>query len=74
MIQCNKGEAMKVRYFEDTDTMLIEFSDLDVVETVELGENMFADYDEDGRVVALTIEHAQDSTDVNSVLFAKVTA
>jgi uncharacterized protein YuzE len=65
---------MKIRYFEDTDTMLIEFSDLDVVETVELSENMFADYDKDGRVVALTIEHAQDSTDVNSVLFAKVTA
>jgi uncharacterized protein YuzE len=65
---------MKIRYFEDTDTMLIEFSDSVVIETVELNENMFADYDKDGRVVALTIEHAQDSTDVNSMLFAKVTA
>lgn len=65
---------MKIRYFEDTDTMLIEFSDSVVVETVELNENVVADYDKDGRVVALTIEHAQDSTDVNSVLFAKVTA
>ncbi len=65
---------MKIRYFEDTDTLLIEFSDSEVVETVELNEDMIADYGENGRVVAVTLEHAQKSTDVNSVLFAKVPA
>lgn len=62
------------RYFEDTDTLLIEFSDAAVLETVELNENMLADYGENGRVVSVTIEHAQQATDVNSVLFAKVPA
>jgi uncharacterized protein YuzE len=65
---------MKIRYFEDTDTLLIEFSETEVLETVELNENVYADYGENGRVVALTIEHAQQLTDVNNVLFAKVPA
>ncbi len=65
---------MKVRYFEDTDTLLIEFNDADVVETVEINENSYVDYDGEGRIVSLTVEHATLATDVNSMLFSKVPA
>ncbi|MCZ7671309.1 MAG: DUF2283 domain-containing protein [Chloroflexi bacterium] len=65
---------MKVRYFEATDTLLIEFNDSEVWETVEINQNTYADYARDGQVVTLTLEHARQSTDVNSVLFAKVPA
>ncbi len=50
---------MKVKYFEDTDTLYIELSDSKVVETKELNENLYIDLDAEGRVVSLTIEHAK---------------
>lgn len=50
---------MKVKYFEDTDTLLVELSDSRVTETKELNENLYVDLDSNGRVVSLTIEHAK---------------
>jgi len=50
---------MKIKYFEDTDTLYVELSDYDVAETKELNENLYVDLDADGRVVSLTIEHAK---------------
>ena len=53
---------MGVRYFEDTDTLHVELSDLSVTETKELNENLYIDLDSDGRVVSFTIEHAKASS------------
>lgn len=49
---------MKVTYFSDTDTALIEFSSKEVKETKEIAENMYIDVDENGSIVNVTIEHA----------------
>lgn len=49
---------MNVRYFKDTDTALLEFSDAVVEETREIGENVYVDLDKAGNVVTMTIEHA----------------
>ena len=53
---------MKIKYFEDTDTLYIELSDHEVAETKELNENLYVDLDADGRVVSFTIEHAKTSS------------
>ncbi len=53
---------MKVKYFEDTDTLYVELSDSEVAETKELNENLYVDLDAEGRVVSLTIEHAKATT------------
>ncbi|GAB6064803.1 DUF2283 domain-containing protein [Deferrisoma palaeochoriense] len=50
---------MRVIYFPDTDTALIEFRDAAVAETRELGEDIYVDLDENGKLVSLTIEHAR---------------
>ncbi len=50
---------MKIKYFEDTDTLYIELSDAEVAETKELNENLYVDLDAEGKVVSLTIEHAK---------------
>jgi uncharacterized protein YuzE len=55
---------MKVRYFPDTDTLLIDFSDRKVTETRDLNENVLVELDESGHVVSMTIEHAKQQTDV----------
>jgi len=49
---------MKIRYFTDTDTLLMEFRDVPVVETRDLDENTILDMDAQGNVCAITIEHA----------------
>ena len=53
---------MKVKYFEDTDTLHVELSDSNVAETKELSENLYVDVDSEGKVVSLTIEHAKASS------------
>ena len=49
---------MKVRYFADTDTLLIEFLDSPVAETRDLDENTVLDVDVKGNICAITVEHA----------------
>ena len=51
---------MKVKYFVETDTLYIKLNDREVAETTELNENVLVDMDRDGKVVALTIEHAME--------------
>jgi uncharacterized protein YuzE len=48
---------VKVRYFADTDTMLIQLSDAQVSETRDLNEDTLLDLDSAGNICAITIEH-----------------
>ncbi len=50
---------MKIKYFSDTSTALVEFSDSKVAETKEINENIYIDLDTAGNLVAMTIEHAR---------------
>ncbi len=50
---------MRIKYFSDTDTALVEFSDFKVAETKEINENIYIDLDPSGNLVAMTIEHAR---------------
>jgi len=56
---------MKVKYFEDTDTLYIEFREEDVAESKDLDENTVLDIDADGNVCAITFEHASQRTDIS---------
>ena len=53
---------MKIKYFEDTDTAQMEFSNQAVVETREINENLYIDLDAQGNLVNMTIEHASASS------------
>lgn len=65
---------MRVKYFPDTDTTLLEFSTRPAIETRELNENIYLDLDGQGRVVSMTIEHASQSTDVEEFLYQRISA
>jgi uncharacterized protein YuzE len=56
---------MKVQYFEDTDTLYIEFRDREISETRDLDENILLDLDSEGNVCAITFEHASQRTDIS---------
>ncbi len=63
---------MRVLYFPDTDTALIEFRDAAVVETLELGEDIYVDLDDHGRLVSMTIEHARRNARLDEFTFREV--
>jgi len=65
---------MKTKYFSDTDTLLIEFSDAEIVDTYDLNEYVLLEVDKQGRIVSLTVEHAKEQMDVSefSCRFATV--
>jgi uncharacterized protein YuzE len=65
---------MKVKYFEDTDTLYIGFRDNDVVESKDLDENTVLDLDADGNVCAITFEHASQRTDVHHLTVEGIAA
>ena len=63
---------MKIRYFSDTDTALIEFSEAPVVETKEITENLYIDLDEKGNLVSMTIEHAKEQANISELTFLQM--
>jgi len=60
---------MKIKYFEETDTALLEFSEHPIFETREVKENFYLDLDEDGHLVGLTIKHAMSQANIHEVSF-----
>ncbi len=58
---------MRFQYFEDTDTLYIEFRCSDIAETRDLDENTLLEVDAAGNVCALTFEHASQRTDIDHV-------
>ena len=65
---------MKVRYFSDKDTALVEFVDKKIFETREINENIYVDLDEEGNLVSMTIEHAKANAGLREFSFQEVTA
>ncbi len=64
---------MKVKYFPDTDTAHIEFTNKDVYETKEISENIYVDLDGKCNLVSMTIEHAKASADLWEFSFQEMT-
>ncbi len=64
---------MKIRYFEDTDTLYIEFRGAAVAETRDLDEDTQLDIDAEGSICGITVEHAQKRVeDIPHVSFEQV--
>jgi uncharacterized protein YuzE len=63
---------MKIKYFSDTDTALVEFSDHTVSETKEINENIYIDFDQSGNLVAMTIEHARQQASLPFVSYEQI--
>jgi uncharacterized protein YuzE len=55
---------MTVQYFEDTDTLYLVFKDAQVQDTKDLDENTLVEFDGQGNLVSMTIEHARERANV----------
>jgi uncharacterized protein YuzE len=63
---------MKIKYFTDTDTALVEFSDRKVAQTKEINENIYVDLDADENLVNMTIEHASSQANITEVAYEQI--
>lgn len=63
---------MKITYFRDTDTLLVNFNDNLIAETKDLNENVLIEMDQDGNIVSMTIEHAKQHTEIGNFSFNQV--
>ena len=64
---------MKIKYFPDTDTALVEFTDKEVHETIVISESVYVDIDKDGNLVNMTIEHAKTNAGMGEFSFMEMT-
>ena len=65
---------MKIKYFEDTDTLYIEFRAVEVAETKDLDENTLLDLDPNGNICGITVEHARERTELPQFSYEQITA
>ncbi|MDP2883381.1 MAG: DUF2283 domain-containing protein [Azonexus sp.] len=71
---------MNIKYFQDTDTLYIEFRKGEIAETRDLDENTLLDVDNEGNegnegnIVALTMEHARQRADIPQFSFEQIAA
>jgi len=65
---------MKIKYFQDTDTLYIELRGIEVAETKDLDENTLLDLDHNGNLCGITIEHARERADIPHFSYEQVAA
>jgi uncharacterized protein YuzE len=65
---------MQIKYFQETDTLLIIFYDNQISEKRDLNENVLAEFDISGNLVSITIEHAGQNINIDDFSLQKVLA
>ncbi|TXS92906.1 DUF2283 domain-containing protein [Parahaliea maris] len=65
---------MKITYFQDTDTLYIQFRSVEISESRDLDEDTVIDLDANGQICAMTMEHAKVRTDIPHFSFEEVAA
>ena len=65
---------MNIKYFQDTDTLYIEFRKEAVTESRDLDEGTLLDLNAAGDIVAITVEHARQRADIPHFSFEQVAA
>jgi len=63
---------MQIKYFQDTDTLLIYFNNRQISETKDINENVLVELDDQGNVVSMTFEHAKNVDDLNNFSFQQL--
>lgn len=63
---------MRLKYFSDTDTAYIEFSDNEIVETIEITPDIYIELDDKGNLVSMTIEHAKENANLSEFSFQEI--
>ena len=63
---------MKLNYFPDTDSLYIDLAQRPSVESREVSEGVVLDYDDDGNLVGIDIDHASRKLDLRELVTSHV--
>ena len=63
---------MEIKYFQDTDTLLVNFTNKEIVDTRSLNENILIELDKEGNLVSMTIEHAKQQANILNFSYQQV--
>lgn len=63
---------MRVQYFEDSDTLYVVFREAEVDESKDLDENTLVEFDAEGNLVSMTVEHARERADIPNFSFQQI--
>jgi uncharacterized protein YuzE len=65
---------MKINYYPDTDSLYIDLSSKTSKESQEVSEGVVIDYDENGDIVGIDIDHASTKLNLKELILNKVPA
>ena len=58
---------MKLHYYPETDSLYIELNSNPGADSRIVAEGVVADFDEDGNIVGIDIDHASDKLDLKTL-------
>jgi uncharacterized protein YuzE len=63
---------MKLNYYPETDSLYIDLSEHPSVESREISDGVVLDYDEDGILVGIDIDHASSTVELRTLVISKL--
>jgi uncharacterized protein YuzE len=63
---------MKIAYYPDTDSMYIDLSLKDSVESKEVSPGVVLDYDSNGNITGIDIDNASKKLDLQELTLSKI--
>ena len=63
---------MKLNYYKDTDSLYIDLSSKQSIETEEISEGVALDFDSNGDIVGIDIDNASKKIDMKQVILTKL--
>ena len=65
---------MKLTYYPDTDSLYINLSEQSSADSREISEGVVLDYDANGNLVGIDIDHASNKVVLNELTLSKLPA
>jgi len=65
-------EAVKLNYFEDTDSLYIDLSHKQSTESQEVSEGVVLDYDAEGNLIGIDIDHASRKLNLRELVTSHI--
>lgn len=65
---------MRINYYADTDSLYIDLSSKPSVDSREVSEGIVLDYDADGNLVGIDIDHASTKLEIKELILNKLPA
>ena len=63
---------MRLNYYPETDSLYIDLSDRASVESREISEGVILDYDAEGKLVGIDIDHASAKVELKKLTLNKL--